>query len=188
MARGKTKGRPKGSRSGYTVTSKAIQQRRNNSALIPAQTDEERDYNSRQIAHVMKVQEIAQSAIRGDLVSLKSCFYNYLCLCQEDGFKISNLGAYAAMGMDSHSFSTFSRSQDPQIREFCRMVKTTCAISRETLVADSKLNPVIGIFWQRNFDGLRNDTEQVQSAQETEDNYLQNQSYKDKYLNMVDED
>ena len=180
-------GRPKGRKSTYTVTSKAVAQRRKNSALIPAETDEEKSYNARQIEHVMRIQEIAQNADRNDLLSLKSCFIAYLKLCQEDGFKVGNISAYAAMGMDGSSFNVWCRKDNPEIREFARFVKSTCAMFRETNVADNKINPVIGIFWQRNFDGLRNDTEQYQSIQEMDNDYDSGQSYKDKYRNLIDE-
>lgn len=179
-------GRPKGSKSTYTVTSKAVAQRRKNSALIPAETDEEKNYNARQIEHVLRTQEIAKNADRNDLLSLKSCFIAYLRLCQEDGFKVGNLGAYTAMGMDAMTFSLFARKDDPDIREFCKFVKSTCAMFRESMVAENQLNPVIGIFWQRNFDGLRNDTEQVQAAQEVEEENYGDRSYKDKYRNIVE--
>ena len=179
-------GRPKGSKSTYTVTSKAVAQRRKNSALIPAETDEEKNHNARQIEHVLRTQEIAKNADRNDLLSLKSCFIAYLRLCQEDGFKVGNLGAYTAMGMDAMTFSLFARKDDPDIREFCKFVKSTCAMFRESMVAENQLNPVIGIFWQRNFDGLRNDTEQAQAAQEIEEENYGNKSYKDKYRNIVE--
>ena len=171
----------------YTVTSKVLTQRKRNLSLLPANTEEERDYNSRQIEHVLRIQEIAMSANRDDLVSLQSCFVNYLKLCQEDGFKISNISAYAAMGMTKNQFHSFMRYGDQKIKDFCSKVQMTCSVSRETLISDNQINPVIGIFWQRNFDGLRNDTEEVQANEEMEDNYSEDQSYKDKYKNLVDE-
>jgi hypothetical protein len=90
------------------------------------------------------------------------------------------------MGFDNNTFGAFSRKDDPEIREFCQWVRKTCAMFRENLVADSKINPVIGIFWQRNYDGLRNDTEQVQAMQEQEDeSYGNSGSYKDKYKKLI---
>jgi hypothetical protein len=149
-------------------------------------TDEERDYNSRLISHIMQINEIALNADRHDLLSLRSCFIAYLQLCQKNGFSVSNLSAYAAMGFDNRTFDYFSKRDDPEIREFCKWVRKTCAMFRENLVADSKINPVIGIFWQRNYDGLRNDTEQVQAMQEQEDeSYGNSGSYKDKYKKLI---
>lgn len=190
MAEGEAKrktGRPKGRKSSYTMTEKALTQRRDAVALPIANTSEEFDYNSRLITHALKVQEIAAHADRSDLLSLKSCFIAYLKLCQEDGFSVGNIGAYAAMGMSNADFQNMTKRADPTYRDFCKWIKQTCALFRETRVADGKLNPVIGIFWQRNFDGLRNDTEQVQAMQEQEDEYAQfgSSSYKDRYRNLI---
>ena len=182
----KKTGRPKGSKSSYTVSSKALAERRKNAALLPAETKEEYEYNARLIEHMFAIQQIAANADRSDLVSLKSCFVAFMQLCQNDGFKVGNLAAYSAMGFSKHEWDVFSKRDDPEIKRFCALVQQTCAIARETNIAENQLNPVIGIFWQRNFDGLRNDTEQAQALQEQED-IGGSQSYKDKYRNIVDE-
>ena len=171
----------------YTVSSKALAQRRNNFTLIPAETKEEMNYNARQIEHIMRVHEIASHADKNDLNSLKSCFINYLKLCQEDGFPVSNMACYSAMGMNTSAFCAFERKDDPEIKQFVAMVKGVCAMSREAQVGSGKLNPLIGIFWQRNYDGLRNDTEQIQSINEHEDDDTSNKSYKEKYKNLIGE-
>lgn len=187
------RGRPKGAkdkkkRADYTVSSKALAQRRNNVTVRPAETDEEKAYNARQIEHMLRIQEIAQNADRNDILSLKSCFFAYMRLCQEDGFKVSNMAAYAAMGMSNMTFETLKNKDDPEAKKFYQMVKTMCAISRETLISENKLNPVIGIFWQRNYDGLRNDTEQVQAIQEQNDSENSGgNAYKEKYRNLIGE-
>ena len=186
----KKKGRPKGSKSGYTVSEKALAQRQTNSlnnlATKVAVTDEGKAYNARLIEHIMRINEIATHADRNDLLSLKSCFIAYLQLCQEDGFSVNNISAYAAMGFPTHShFDMFSKKDDPERRAFCGFVKQTCSMFRNESIADNKINPVIGIFWQRNFDGLRNDTEQVQNAQESDDDFEVAKSYKEKYKNLI---
>lgn len=179
-------GRPKGRKSSYTMSEKALAQRASTRAIQNPRTDEDIEYNARLITHIMQINEIAATADRHDILSLRSCFVAYLKLCQANGFNVSNLSAYAAMGMDYKTFFAFSKKEDPEIREFCQWVKKTCAMFRENMVANNKLNPVIGIFWQRNYDGLRNDTEQVQAAQEQEeDSYETNSSYKDKYRKLI---
>lgn len=187
----KKNGRPKGRKSGYTVSEKALAQRQtnalNNIATKVAVTDEGREYNARLIEHIMRINEIATHANRSDLNTLKSCFIAYLQLCQEDGFSVSNISAYASMGFSqANLFDRYSQKDDPEIRQFCGFVRQTCAMFRESMVSANKLNPVIGIFWQRNFDRLRNDTEQVQSAQDMDD-FETAKSYKDKYKNMIGE-
>ena len=185
----KRTGRPKGAKDKKqrAYTQEGLAKQRYSHGYPVAETEEEKDYNSRLIDHLMMIQQISAEADKDDLNSLKSCFINYLKLCQQDGFSVGNIAAYAAMGMSAADFQNFARRKDPEIRSFCAFIRQTCAVSRETMVSDSKLNPVIGIFWQRNFDGLRNDTEQVQAIQEQEDEYAQfgSSSYKDRYRNLI---
>ena len=180
----KKTGRPKGSKSSYTVSEKALAQRRSHT-ILPARNPEEFEYNTRLINHIMRISEIAAQSDRKDLNSLKSCFINYLKLCQEDGFPVQNMAAYSAMGFYSaQHFEMFSRKDDPEVRQFTASVRSVCGMFREGMITDGKLNPVIGIFWQRNFDGLRNDTEQIQSIQEQEET-TGNGSYKEKYRKLI---
>ena len=186
----KKTGRPKGSKSHYTASEKTLAQRRANAKKnfdITPQNDAEKTYNSLLIQHIMAINEIATHADRNDLNSLKSCFANYLQLCYQDGMPISNLQAYAAMGFNYDDFRNWSKKDDPERRAFIATVKSTCAMSREGQVASGRLNPVIGIFWQRNYDGLRNDTEQMQAIQETDENYEGSSSYKEKYKKLIGE-
>lgn len=182
-------GRPKGRKSGYTVSEKALAQRRDAvEKRKPREliTDEDFDKNSRQIEHIMKIQEIATHADKNDLVSMRSCFVAYLRLCQENGMRVGNLAAYAALGMTYVTFDLYSKRKDPAIQEFCRLVRSTCALYRESMISDGDINPVIGIFWQRNFDGLRNDTEQVQAIAESQEEDTST-AYKEKYRRLIGE-
>ena len=186
----KKTGRPRGRKSSYTVSDKALAQRTKNGRDVFCtnypDTQEKAEYNTKLISHIMQIQEIRQHANRRDINSLKSCFLNYIKLCQMNGFPIQNLAAYSAMGFDNRTFSAWAMRDDPEIREFASFVRSTCALFREGMVSDGKLNPVIGIFWQRNFDGLRNDTEQVQAINEqNEDENFSSKSYKEKYKNLI---
>ena len=188
------RGRPKGSlsrkemRNADGVANYMLSKRREANMIQEPKTDEERDYNARLIKHIMEINELSTHADKNDLLSLKSCFVGYLQLCQKNGFSVSNLSAYASMGFDYMTFAYFAKKDDPEVREFCTQVKKTCAMFRENLVKDGKLNPVIGIFWQRNFDGLRNDTEVVQTALEMDESYVSgSKAYKDKYKNLIGE-
>ena len=185
-------GRPYGSKDkkqrGYTMSEKALEVRRNTLAVKDPKAPEDIEYNARLIRHIMNINAISVKADRNNLDSLKQCFVEYLQLCEQDGFSITNLSAYASLGMDYKGFCHFAEREDPAIKEFCTAVRKTCAMFRENMVSTNKLNPVIGIFWQRNFDGLRNDTEQIQAIQETDDNYSAGgSSYKDRYRNLLGE-
>ena len=187
------RGRPKGSKSSYTVSDKVLARRERTTLHkrmeTATHTDEEKAFNARLITHVMRVQEIASHAERSDINTLRSCFCAYVQLCQEDGFKVSNIAACASMGFPTiKHFEIFCQKDDPERKALHTFVKSTCSMFRESLVSENKLNPVIGIFWQRNFDGLRNDTEQVQSALEQDESYANgSKAYKEKYRNLIGE-
>lgn len=188
----KHKGRPKGSKSGYTVSEKALAQRKKNGEMLtvaPIDTPEAIDYNSRLIQHIIQINEIATHADKNDVSTLRSCFINYLKLCQINAFPVQNLAAYAAMGFSGFKhFEAFCNKDDQERKALYTFVKSTCSMFRENMVTEGKINPVIGIFWQRNYDGLRNDTEQVQAIQEQEDDYASgSKNYKDKYKNLIGE-
>jgi len=154
---------------------------------LEAHMENDQNFNSRLIGHIMQINEIRSHADKNDLLSLKSCFVAYLKLCQANGFCVTNLAAYAAMGMDYQGFINYARKQDPEVQDFVRSVRETCAMFREGMVSSNKLNPVIGIFWQRNYDGLRNDTEQIQNALEQDEEYNNgSKSYKEKYRNLIE--
>ncbi len=192
-ADGKRKrGRPKGSKSSYTTSEKALAQRQANMKKVNEYTipftGEEKEYNSIKIQHILKIHEIASHADRNDPESLRSCFINYLILCQQDGCKVGNIQAAASMGVNYNIIDSWLKSSKPEYRELARFIKSTCSMYREEMINDSKINPVIGIFWQRNYDGLRNDTEQVQAIKDMEEEDNNDVSdYRKKYGNLLDE-
>ena len=184
----KRPGRKPGSKSGYTMTEKAIAQREKNLPSPLAKTPEEIQYNARLIDFVLKVQAIASQTDITDPVSIKAAFFNYLTLCQEYGFKVSNLSACAAIGINKVTLWNWSKSNKPEYREIANFINATCALSREQMISDNKLNPVIGIFWQRNYDGLRNDTEQQQSIDDSSNDDIKTASeYAKKYGHLLEE-
>lgn len=172
----------------YTMTEAALAQRTKNIPTTQAKTPEEIDYNARLIDHVLKVQAIAAQTDIKDPVSVRAAFLSFLQLCQEDGFKVSNLAACAAIGISRQTLINWSRSDREEFRQIAELIQSTCALSREQLIADNKLNPVIGIFWQRNFDGLRNDTEQTQSIEQDQTDDIRTASeYREKYGHLLPE-
>lgn len=184
--------KPRSKNKSYNFTEVGALKRKYSNAVIngtlPAETSEEFKYNARQIEHVMRIMEIAKHANKDDLDSLKSCFAAYLQLCSEDGFRLGNLAACASMGISYQLLNVWAGSDHrPDYKEFAMLVKSVCSLTRENLISESKINPVIGIFWQRNFDGLRNDTEQIQSIKEDETSDYTATEYRKKYGDITDD-
>ena len=172
-------------------TERSLRMKKENGTL-PAVTEEEFDYNKRLIEYSLAVQENAKTADINNPETLRDCFLNYLQLCIASGFRVGNLGACTAMRIDNHTLLDWRdrrrRANDPRYKELADLVSSTCSLSREQLISESKINPVIGIFWQRNYDGLRNDTEQQQTiADNDQTDYQTAQDYRKKYGRLIGE-
>ena len=160
---GRPKKKPGEPKSKYNYSLKAMERDK----IIPMD-GEAAEYNRRLIAHALEVSTLAPNH-RGlhrpeDLPVLRDAFVNYLQLCQKNGVRPGNIGAASAMGVHYTTIGKWQNgSNGDEYREFANTVNQILATIREDMISDGKLNPVIGIFWQRNFDALRNDTESVQS-------------------------
>ena len=186
----KKTGRPKGSKSGYTVTDKVIAGRKKKELALQPKTPEEIDTNTRVINHAIAIQQIAKTVNLKDPESIKAGFANYLVLCQRNGCRVSNVGAAAALGVKWWTITNWSRDGNKEYKAIAETILTACSLIREQLIAEGSINPVIGIFWQRNFDGLRNDTEQTaQAASENENEKISEtaQDIRNKYGSLIDE-
>ena len=118
--------------------------------------------NTRYTKFLVELQKISLKADRTDVTSMQKCFVEYLQLCAEWDIKIGNLNAYMAMGIDAATASAWyngqAKADQPEYKQLITDVKRMCGAYREMLISDGKLNPVTGIFWQKNYDGLQDVT------------------------------
>lgn len=98
-----------------------------------------------------------------DVEEMNRRFTRYLDICAKYDKKIGNLTAYAAIGItkeQAKEFELHSKS-NPARAYFIKKVRQFCSMYREGLMQDGKVNPVTGIFWQKNYDGLKDQQEVV---------------------------
>lgn len=119
-------------------------------------------YNSRRIAFMMDILP-TEPLDSNDVDEMERRFQRYLQKCAEWDMKVGNQAAYAAIGIDKDDvYNWVARiSTNPKRGEFVKKVQKICALYREGLMEDGKVNPVTGIFWQKNYDGLRDQQEVV---------------------------
>ena len=102
--------------------------------------------------------EIAKDADRNRIETLYDCLHRYLQFCFENNVKVTNMSCYSACGVDRATVSVWESGgkpgSHPRYAEFARYVRHVCAEYREMLMSDGKLNPVCGIWWQKNYDGF----------------------------------
>ena len=190
----KKRGRKKGQKSGYTASNKTLAQRRK-AGMSPVLelNDENKEYNTRVIAHALEISSFAPSRGKwyqeSDLPLLQEAFVKYLEACERNCIRAGTMGACAAMGIAQRTFADWANNKRGKaFYDFASTVQQILGVIREEMISSGKLNPVIGIFWQRNFDGLRNDTETYQQQHvETDDDYASAAAIRKKYGELLKE-
>lgn len=107
---------------------------------------------------VLAVKRISEGVNKKDVEDMRRRFYQYVALCEATNMKIGNMNAYSAMGInknDARCWLNGLSGSSPDRMELIREVDSVCSGYREQLIADQQINPVTGIFWQKNYDGLR---------------------------------
>lgn len=132
-------------------------------AVVQPQPEE--GYNSRRIAFMQAIMP-TEPLDYYDVPEMERRFDRYLQLCQEYDMKVGNLAAYAAIGIDKALVWDWENNQSESEAnrsriDFVKKVKKICAMYREGLMEDGKINPVTGIFWQKNYDGFKDQQEVV---------------------------
>lgn len=119
-------------------------------------------YNTRRIRFMQAILP-TEPLDRDDVEEMERRFAFYLEMCAQWDMKVGNMAAYAAIGIDKADAYEWSNRNlgNPARTAFIKKVQKVCAMYREGLMEDGKVNPVTGIFWQKNYDGMKDQTEMV---------------------------
>nr|DAH99788.1 MAG TPA: Terminase small subunit [Caudoviricetes sp.] len=119
-------------------------------------------YNTRRIRFMQAILP-TEPLDRNDVEEMERRFARYLELCAQWDMKVGNQAAYAAIGIDKDDAYEWSNRNlgNPARTAFIKKVQKVCAMYREGLMEDGKVNPVTGIFWQKNYDGMKDQQEVV---------------------------
>ena len=132
--------------------------KRNSPIMIDNDPDNVPEGNQRRIEFLLVISQLPKISTN-DLPALRKRFYDYLDLCVKYNMKVGNMAAYAAMGVDRDTVNGWEsgkrRSSQKEYQEFAREIKRVCGMYREMLMQDGAINPVTGLFWQKNYDGLK---------------------------------
>lgn len=121
-----------------------------------------------------------------NLPELERRFENYKQKCREFGFRISNMNAYTAIGIDEKKAYDWEHGANPEIRWFITKVKRACGSYRELLGTEGKIHPATLIFWQKNYDGLKDEQEHVITANNNFGDSVNENELAQKYLESAD--
>ena len=91
-----------------------------------------------------------------DVEGLEKRFFQYLELCRECNMKVGNMAAYTAMGITQTTARDWaSGKRGPAKQQLILKVKAVCAQYREAMMLDGTVKEITGIWWQKAFDGMR---------------------------------
>ena len=151
---------------------------------IIAQQDPELEegYNTRFISFMMEIMP-SEPLDYTDVPEMERRFNHYLQKCSEWDMKITNQGAYVAIGIDKGTaWDWINRSTNKERSDFVKKVQKICGWYREGLMSENKLNPVVGIFWQKNYDGFKDQQEVVLTPNNPLGDETNAEELKSKYL------
>lgn len=145
----------------YTLTKEAKKQR-----LLAGNLKLPDDPQSKGVSSfIIKVAALGASVDTNDPEAMLASFLKCLKLCETYNVPIGNQIAYTAMGISKDDASRYMsgarRADDPRYKELITLVKNICASQREISMATGKINPAVGIFWQKNYDNMK-DVQDIQ--------------------------
>ena len=94
---------------------------------------------------------------------VKQAILNYLIDCERSGKRPGNMGLYRALDMSRQDMNDVLRGKNKskaslECIDIIKKALNMLSEYREQLGLQGKLNPVTMIFWQKNYDGLEDQT------------------------------
>ena len=133
---------------------------------INSLSDEGKKSNTKYANFVLAVAAIGRHADLSNIDDLRMRFYSYLELAQRCDMKVSNLCAYLSIGLTYERAYKEMKTGSDSVKDLLFEMQAVCGSYRETITGEGKLNPVTSIFWQKNFDGLKDKSEQTVTVQD----------------------
>lgn len=189
-------GRPKGSKDrkprrteGYKESSpKNLEKARSNSPIMQGQKEEmPKGYNAKMVSFILAITP-KEPLDYSDVDEMERRFYNYLEMCAAWDMKVGNQAAYTAIGITKEQAWEWENvtKGNPRRTDFIKKVRQICGLYREGLMQDGKINPVTGIFWQKNYDGMKDQSEVVLTPNNPLGDSKDTEALKQKYLEAAD--
>jgi hypothetical protein len=148
-------------------------------------------HNTKYIQVIIETHKIAQSADPNNVDSLYDCLNRYIQMCRDYDVKLTNMGAYQACGLTRYTVDRWAsgkvRTSNPEYMQFAQTIRAVCSEYREILMAEGKIHPVTGIWWQKNYDSFSDQPSIAPESFDSKDDTVTSDEIKEKYANLPDE-
>lgn len=141
--------------------------------------------NTRYANFILAVAAMGRCADLTNIDDLRMRFYSYLELAQRCNMKVSNLCAYLSVGMTYSKAYKQMKDGSDAVKDLLYEIQAVCGSYRETITGEGKLNPITSIFWQKNFDGLKDRSEQTVTVQDPLGKAINTDDIKQKYADII---
>lgn len=160
-----------------------IETRKKSPVMVDQTAEQAEGYNAKLISFMLAIQPKEKLDIN-DVDEMERRFQHYLEMCVAYDVKVGNQGAYVAIGITKQQAWEWENivKSNPRRCDFIKNVRLFCGMYRENLMQDGKVNPVTGIFWQKNYDGLKDQQEVVLTPNNPLGEQKDAESLKQKYL------
>ena len=141
-------------------------------------------------AFALAVQNISRGVNIKDVNDMRNRFYLYCALSERVGMRLGNMNAYHAMGISfnvASQWRTGGMGSNAERRELIAEVDAICSGTREMLAGMQQINPVLAIFWQKNYDGLKDVQEHVVAAGDPLGDKQTREQIQEKYQDIIEE-
>ena len=139
--------------------------------------------NARLVNYTMEIMQWDKPD-RNDIQALDDRLFKYLQYCMDNDIKPGNMMCYLAMGINrkiAHEWENGTMGT-PAHSDIIKKAKAICAGYRELLMQNGKINPVTGIFWQKNYDGLKDVQDVILTPNNPAGDLLSHDEIVQKYL------
>lgn len=128
-----------------------------------------------------------QSYDEADVETLIQRFVAYVNYCHLHDLKMSNEMCYMALGVHRKTMMHWEYGfyGTAEHQHFAKKVLQFLSANRELQMVQGNLNPVVGIWWQKNYDGLRDQSELVVTTRDPLQGYKSTDELEKKYLESV---
>ena len=152
---------------------------------INSLSDEGKKSNTKYANFVLAVAAIGRHADLSNIDDLRMRFYSYLELAQRCNMKVSNLCADLSIGLTYERAYREMKVGSDAVKDLLFEMQAVCGSYRETITGEGKLNPVTSIFWQKNYDGLKDRTEQTVTVQDPLGKAVDQDDIRKKYADII---
>lgn len=127
--------------------------------------DDKKQYNADSLNFLRKTVKYGKYKQRKDTIpEMMQRFNEYIDSCIEEGIRPGNMGAYAAIGVTKDLVCHWKTGQNEELKDFALYIESFFSSYREKLMIDGEIDKAFGIFWQKNYDGFKDQQDYVVSA------------------------